>query len=110
MATVATSDATTATQSLTNYVAYLPQNSKQPRIGHLDLDSETITPLSYTSGTLVRSLYEVIEAGDSAFVRAGDPFPRTKVKLLPPIYGRDILAVGKNYAVSKASGISRFGY
>lgn len=109
MATVVASDATPAGQSLTNYAAYLPENSQHPRIGHLDLVSETITPLSYTSGTPVKSLYEVIEAGEEAFVQAGEPFPRTKVKLLPPIYGRDILAVGKNYAVSKASGISRSG-
>ena len=59
-----------------------------------------ITPLSYISGTPVRSLYEVIEAGEKAFIQGGEPFPRSTARLLPPIYGRDILAVGKNYAVS----------
>ncbi len=86
--------------SLTNYAAYVQENSNQPRIGHLDLNSGTITPLAYLSGTPVRNLYEVIEAGEAAFIQNGEAFPRSRVKLLPPIYGRDILAVGKNYAVS----------
>jgi hypothetical protein len=87
---------------LTNYAAYIAKDSRLPSIGHLDLESEQITPLAYVSGTPVRTLYEVIEAGSTAFVQAGPPFPRSEAKLLPPIYGRDILAVGKNYAVSGA--------
>ena len=93
-----------AGQSLTNYAAYIRGGSKRPRIGHLDLESETITPLSYISGTPVSSLYEVIEVGEEAFVQDGEPFPRSNARLLPPIYGRDILAVGNNYAVSTSLG------
>ena len=87
---------------LTNYAAYMPEGSRKPRIGHLDLKTNEITPLSYASGTAIRSLYEVIEAGDEAFVQDGKPFPRHNARMLPPIYGRDILAVGKNYAVSQS--------
>ncbi|KIW88683.1 uncharacterized protein Z519_10729 [Cladophialophora bantiana CBS 173.52] len=98
-----------ARKSLTNYASYVPEGSRQPRIGHLDLESNTITPLSYLSGTPIRSLYEVIEAGEGAFVQAGEPFPRSKARLLPPIYGRDILAVGKNYA-AHAKEFNASGY
>lgn len=96
--------------SLTNYAAYIQEGSKEVRIGHLDLDSRTITPLAYVSGTPVSSLYEVIEAGEAAFIQSGEPMPQSKVKLLPPIYGRDILAVGKNYAVCTYLGVCRIGH
>lgn len=94
---------------LTNYVAYIPKESAQPRIGHLDLDSNEITPLSYASGTALRSLYEVIEVGVNSIVQAGKPLPRSQVQLLPPIYGRDVLAVGKNYA-AHAKEFNASGY
>ena len=100
MSSAPTNSLASAGKSLTNYAAYVPEGSKKPRIGHLDAESDTITPLSYVSGTPVSNLYEVIEVGEKAFVQAGEPFPRSKARLLPPIYGRDILAVGKNYAVS----------
>jgi hypothetical protein len=73
---------------LVNYIAYITDGSTKCRIGHLDLESNAIVPLSYQSGTPVRSLYEVIEAGDQAFVQDGEAFSRNAVKLLPPIYGR----------------------
>jgi hypothetical protein len=107
MSTASANGVASTGPTLTNYAAYIPEGSTQPRIGHLDLESNAITPLSYVSGTPVRSLYEVIEAGESAFVQDGEPLPRSKAKLLPPIYGRDILAVGKNYAVGMALSISR---
>ncbi|EXJ64407.1 hypothetical protein A1O7_00743 [Cladophialophora yegresii CBS 114405] len=109
MSTASADGVASAGPTLTNYVAYIPEGSKQPRIGHLDLESQAITPLSYVSGTPVRSLYEVIEARDDAFVQGGEAFPRSKAKLLPPIYGRDILAVGKNYA-AHAKEFNASGY
>ncbi|KAJ9609124.1 hypothetical protein H2200_006895 [Cladophialophora chaetospira] len=109
MPEVSLSGAASAGHPLTNYAAYVPEGSKRPRIGHLDLESETITPLAYISGTPVGSLYEVIAAGDEAFVQDGEPFPRSSVRLLPPIYGRDILAVGKNYA-AHAKEFNASGY
>jgi hypothetical protein len=87
--------------SLTNYVAYLLPGTQQSRIGHLNFDTHEITPLSHASGTPLKTLYEVIEVGEDAIVPYGQPFPRSDVKLLAPISGRDILAVGKNYAVSQ---------
>ncbi len=83
-----------------NYVAYLPPAtpSPVPRIGHLDSESQLIHPLSYTSGTPLHTLYEVLETSSSNITESdADPIPVSTVQLLPPISGRDILAVGKNY-------------
>lgn len=82
---------------LTQYAAYLDVDTGAPRIGHLDLQTNTIQPLCFTSGTPIANLYQVIEAGSSKIIPTGDPIPTSNVKLLPPISGRDVLAVGKNY-------------
>ena len=70
------------------------------RIGHFDTDKQTITPLSYKSGTPLQNLYEVIEVGEKNITALNEPIARSECTLLAPISGRDILAVGKNYAVS----------
>ncbi|KAL4786426.1 hypothetical protein BJX76DRAFT_365808 [Aspergillus varians] len=82
-----------------NYCAYVDPSSGEDRIGHLDLQTEQIQPLSFTSGTRIGNLYQVIEAGEANITptREGS-IPSANVKLLPTISGRDILAVGKNYA------------
>ncbi|KAK5081184.1 hypothetical protein LTR05_007978 [Lithohypha guttulata] len=87
-------------QSLTNYVAYaLDDGTHRTRIGHLDIKAGTITPLSFPSGTPFENLYQAIEVGSDQIVAGDDPFPLTDdINILPPISGRDILAVGKNYA------------
>ncbi|KAH7131226.1 hypothetical protein EDB81DRAFT_136628 [Dactylonectria macrodidyma] len=82
---------------LTQYAAYIPPDIGVPRIGHYDLEAKTIQPLSFTSGTPISDLYQVIEAGSSRIIANGTAVPVTDVKVLPPISGRDILAVGKNY-------------
>lgn len=83
---------------LTNYVAFVHPETGGEQIGHLDRDSSTIQPLSFGSGTPVESLYQVIEAGSADNVTAtGSPLPISSVRILPPISGRDVLAVGKNY-------------
>ncbi|RDW63334.1 hypothetical protein BP6252_10879 [Coleophoma cylindrospora] len=85
-------------QSTTNYVAYRdPKALNQPRIGSLDLQTSQIQPLSFQSGTLLSDLYQVIEIGDDQIKSYGERIPLASVELLPPIYGRDVLAVGKNY-------------
>ena len=86
--------------SMTNYAAFLSPTTKAPRIGHLDLDTSKITPLSHASGTPITNLYEVIEVGEANIIALEQPILASEVKLLAPIAGRDILAVGKNYAVS----------
>lgn len=83
---------------LTNYVAYCSRSALRSRIGHLDLDSSTITPLVFKSGAPITNLYQVIEVGESNIQPSGDEIPLEYVNLLPPISGRDILAVGKNYS------------
>lgn len=87
------------TSSLTNYIAYKdPKAPGQPRIGSLDLESSKIQPLAFASGGPISNLYEVIEIGESNIQSSGDIIPLSSVELLAPIYGRDILAVGKNYS------------
>ncbi|KAL4799453.1 hypothetical protein BDV19DRAFT_400723 [Aspergillus venezuelensis] len=81
-----------------NYCAYSDPNSGESRVGHLDLETQQIQPLAFTSGTRIGNLYQVIEAGETNIVSAReDAFPLSSVTLLPTISGRDILAVGKNY-------------
>lgn len=79
------------------YVAYIDRYTLRPRIGHYNLEDDIIQPLSFTSGTPIDNLYQVIEAGFSNIIPDGLPFQALTVKLLPPISGRDVLAVGKNY-------------
>ncbi|EEA24112.1 hypothetical protein TMatcc_007185 [Talaromyces marneffei ATCC 18224] len=80
-----------------NYCAYIDPSGDH-RIGYLDFNTEQIQPLSFVSGTRLSSLYEVIEAGESNIVASPEStIPISDAKLLPPISGRDVLAVGKNY-------------
>ena len=84
--------------SYTNYASYLESTTSSPRIGHYNLTDKTIQPLCFTSGTPITTLYQVIEAGASSITPYGPPIPASSVKILPPLTGRDILCVGKNYA------------
>jgi 2-keto-4-pentenoate hydratase/2-oxohepta-3-ene-1,7-dioic acid hydratase in catechol pathway len=85
-------------ETYTNYVAYRdPKALGQPRIGHLDLEKSTIQPLSFSSGTPISDLYQVIEIGESQIKPSGEIIQLSSVQLLPPISGRDVMAVGKNY-------------
>lgn len=85
--------------TLTNYVAYEdPKAFGQSRIGSLDFEKSVIQPLAFSSGAPLSNLYQVIEIGESKIKAIGETFPLSDVKLLAPIYGRDILAVGKNYS------------
>lgn len=101
-----TSNDTTCTQCadpndhpFTNYISYLDPETDEPRIGHYDLENEAVQPLSFASGTRISNLYQVIEAqGVSHIVSVGDAVPISGVKILPPLTGRDVLCVGKNYA------------
>lgn len=100
--------------SLTNYIAFLASNTASPgvsRIGHYDVASDSIQPLSFVSGTPISTLYQVIEAGEHNIVasRGEEPLPLSTVKILPPIDGRDILAVGKNYS-EHAKEFNQSGY
>lgn len=94
-------------KSLTNYVAY-GDSLGRPRIGHLDLDNSTITPLAMPSGAPLSNLYEVIELG-TELAPSGEALPLDSIKLLPPISGRDVLAVGKNYS-EHAKEFNKSGY
>ncbi|KAM0326989.1 hypothetical protein ACHAQA_006110 [Verticillium albo-atrum] len=84
-----------AAHHLTNFVAYHDSKSNADRIGLLQ--GNTIRPLNFVSGTAIENLYQVIEAGYDRIRPAADTIPAASVRLLPPISGRDVLAVGKNY-------------
>jgi hypothetical protein len=81
---------------LTSYVAYeLSDGTARTRVGHLDQENGTITPLAYSSGTAIENLYQVIEVGEDNIIAGGQPFPLDdSVNVLAPISGRDVLAVG----------------
>jgi len=84
--------------SYPNYIAYSdPKALGKSRIGHLDVEKSTIQPLSFLSGAPLSDLYQVIEIGETQIKPSGETVPLSSVKLLAPIYGSDILAVGKNY-------------
>jgi len=84
---------------LNNFVAYaLDDGTRRTRIGHLDQQKGTIVPISFASGTPVENLYQIIEVGEQNVIAGGEPFPLSDiVNILPPLSGRDVLAVGKNY-------------
>lgn len=82
----------------TNYCAYFDPNLGRERIGHYDEASQNIQPLAFRSGTYLSSLYEVIQVGEEGIIPTGETVSRSSVQLLPPISGRDILCVGKNYS------------
>ena len=84
--------------SLTNYCAFVDPARGIERIGHLDESSQTVQPLAFKSGTYLSNLYQVIQVGEDGIIPSGEPVPRTSIQLLPPINGRDILCVGKNYS------------
>ncbi|KAI8307698.1 hypothetical protein K4K61_003236 [Colletotrichum sp. SAR11_59] len=94
----------------TNYVAFSRQDGSTPQIGHLDHAQQTIQPLAFLSGTPVENLYQVIEVGTQNIATSIDPaIPLKDVKVLPPISGRDVLAVGKNY-MEHAKEFNSSGY
>lgn len=95
--------------SLTNYIAFVHPELNAPRIGHLNWPDATIQPLSFSSGTPLENLYQVIQAGQDRIQRTGTPIALGSVQILAPISGRDILAVGKNYA-EHAAEFNRSGY
>ncbi|KAF3386364.1 putative protein YisK [Penicillium rolfsii] len=91
-------------------MAFLDPELAIPRIGHLDWKRQTIQPLAFASGRALDNLYQVISISTEQGITCyGDPIPLNSVKLLPPISGRDILAVGKNYA-EHAVEFNKSGY
>jgi 2-keto-4-pentenoate hydratase/2-oxohepta-3-ene-1,7-dioic acid hydratase in catechol pathway len=84
--------------SLTNYIAYQVNGSEKKSIGHYDDENNTIQPLAFASGTLLEDLYQVIQVGEFGIIPSGEKISACSVKILPPLSGRDVLCVGKNYA------------
>lgn len=82
---------------LSNFVAYKDKNGHN-RVGHLDFDTSLVTPVSFASGAPVQNVYQVIEVGADTVVASNEEkVPLESVTILPPVQGRDVLCVGKNY-------------
>ncbi|EHK40121.1 hypothetical protein TRIATDRAFT_89278 [Trichoderma atroviride IMI 206040] len=94
---------------LSNYAAFTRPDTGISQIGHLDVEQGTIQPLSLLSGYPLQDLYQVIEAGPLQITASGSALPLSSVKLLAPISGRDVLAVGKNY-MEHAKEFNASGY
>jgi 2-keto-4-pentenoate hydratase/2-oxohepta-3-ene-1,7-dioic acid hydratase in catechol pathway len=80
-----------------NYAAFSVNGEQGTRIGHYNLERQEITALTFKSGTPLSNLYEVIEVGEAGVEATDEVLKASEVKLLAPISGRDVLAVGKNY-------------
>ncbi|KKP07177.1 hypothetical protein THAR02_00713 [Trichoderma harzianum] len=98
-----------SSQHLTNYAAFTRPETGIGQIGHLDAKAGTIQPLSLLSGYPIKDLYQVIEAGPSQIIASGSTLPLSSVKILAPLMGRDVLAVGKNY-MEHAKEFNASGY
>lgn len=94
------STTTTTGKKLTHFITYrLSDGTNRTRVGHLDQARGTITPVSFTSGTPVETLLQLIQADEEDIVAGGDPFAHAHVvNVLAPLPGRDVLAIGKNYS------------
>lgn len=93
--TTAASSASRA--ALSNFVAYKDKEGRS-RVGHLDLDTSLITPVSFASGAPIQNVYQVIEVGaDTVIASNEDQISLESITILPPLQGRDVLCVGKNY-------------
>ena len=91
-----------------NFVAYGDSNGAS-RVGHLDLESSKITPMVMQSGAPLDNLYQIIELESDVVPAEGSALDLASVKLLPPISGRDVLCVGKNYS-AHAKEFNKSGY
>ncbi|KAH7018002.1 uncharacterized protein B0I36DRAFT_253004 [Microdochium trichocladiopsis] len=96
------------------YVAFTWPDTGVDQIGHLDQELQTVQPLSFASGHPVENLYQLIEAGSVHAAQvipshACQPLPLSAVTIRPPLTGRDVLAVGKNY-MEHAKEFNSSGY
>lgn len=98
-----------SSRRLSNYAAFTRPETGISQMGHLDVENGTIQPLSLLSGYPIQDLYQVIEAGPLQIAASGSALALSSVKLLAPISGRDVLAVGKNY-MEHAKEFNASGY
>ncbi|KAH8723445.1 fumarylacetoacetate hydrolase-like protein [Phaeosphaeriaceae sp. PMI808] len=84
--------------SFRNYVAYQDPVTERKCVGHYDLVNRRIQRLSFSSGTPLEDIYQVIETGSVDFISSSEFIPASSVEILPPLTRRDVLCVGKNYA------------
>jgi len=72
----------------------------QGRIGLLNSTGLSVTPINFPTGRPIVQLRELIEQWDavSSSLLPGQPEEQVSdVTILPPLPGRDVLCVGKNY-------------
>jgi 2-keto-4-pentenoate hydratase/2-oxohepta-3-ene-1,7-dioic acid hydratase in catechol pathway len=79
------------------YTLYL-REGKGPFVGDVDFDEGVVRELRWKeTGKLVTSVFAVIEHADRNIERSKEGIDLSRIKLLAPLPGRDVLAVGKNY-------------
>ncbi|KAM0747624.1 putative hydrolase [Meredithblackwellia eburnea MCA 4105] len=94
------------------FLAYQSKQVATQRIGLVSADSKTVTPLLFPSGQPIKTLQELIANWDlvSTNLLPGSPVEEVEnVKILAPLTGRDVLAVGKNY-VAHAREFQQSGF
>lgn len=87
--------------ALSKFISYkLRDGTGRTRVGHLNPETGSVTPVAFQSGTAVEDLYQLIEAGETNVIPSdSEPFALDDdVEILAPFRGRDILAIGKNYS------------
>ncbi|KAI1615973.1 putative fumarylacetoacetate hydrolase [Exophiala viscosa] len=81
-----------------NFISYaLKDGTKRTRVGHLRQEDDMIRELSFASGTPVERLEQILGIPLAEITSSEEVIPKSSVQILPPITGRDVLAVGKNY-------------
>jgi len=72
-----------------------------PRVGHYEQNTSLIQPLVLASGAPVENLYQVIEVGVNTLrlEEGAEKLKLDSLTLLPPLAGREVLCVGRNYQV-----------
>ena len=102
---------------LERYIAFTLPDTGLDQVGHFDQDAQTVQPLSFASGHPVENLYQLIEATTSSTQSTSSIIPShgcarlplSSVTIRPPLAGRDVLAVGKNY-MEHAKEFNSSGY
>ncbi|KAK5454984.1 hypothetical protein LTS15_005704 [Exophiala xenobiotica] len=93
-----------------NFISYaLKDGTKRTRVGHLNLQDDTITALAFASGTLVERLDQILGTSLTDLKLSEEVISKSSVDILPPITGKDVLAVGKNY-LDHANEFNSSGY
>lgn len=93
-----------------NFISYrLSDGTNRTRVGHLDAENDAIYPVAFASGTPVERLEQILNVAASSLKLEDETISKSSVEILPPVTGRDVIAVGKNY-MDHAHEFNNSGY